>query len=575
VTDRWLNYALAIVVVVGMAAVTVYERPRLAEERAELLGQEVARIDEPQGEATARRTPWEQLQSAPRRTAEAEERTMLDGYGVSASHPAAVEVGKSVLEAGGNAVDAAIAVSYALGVVEPFGSGIGGGGALLVHEPGEEPRAYDYRETAPSSGELPASNIGVPGFVAGMEQVHADYGTIDLPELIEPAARLAEDGVEVSGYLHDRLLGAGHRLPIHLAPRLFPNGQAIGAGEMLHQPEYAQALRLIQDQGADVMYGGELAERIVEAVSGLEMVDFEDYEVMEVEPAVGSFAGYEVIGAGTPTSGPTVVQILQVAEELGITDADLASADAHHAIAQSWRVALSDRTQHLADPAFDDVPVEGLVSEAHAERLAASIPSDGFADVEEQEAAISPEADTTHLVVVDRSGTMVSVTNTLSNFFGSGLPVSGFFLNDQLKNFSQEPDSVNHVGPGKRPRSFIAPTIVAQDDRPLLGLGSPGGRRIPMMIAQVLIRWAGHGEDLEAAIAAPRFHLEGQRLEIEQPLGDDVAADLNGRGYEVTMNVPTTEYFGGIQALRIDPDAAVVEGVADDRRIGAWDAHRD
>jgi gamma-glutamyltranspeptidase / glutathione hydrolase len=570
-TDRWLNYVLAVVVVLGLAGVTIHERPRLAEERARFLDQEVRRADDlPPAEVQAR-DPLElrRRQVDPDEAAPSEH---LHDHGVSASHPAAVTVGLEVLDGGGNAIDAAVAVAYALGVVEPFGSGIGGGGMAVIHRPDGDPVAYDYRETAPASGEVPASNIGVPGFVLGMERLHDRYGTIELSDLIEPAARLAEDGVEVDGPLNGRLRGAAHRMPIHLVPGLFPNGTPIAPGQLLRQPEYAEALRMIQRDGADAVYRGALGEQIVDAVSGIEREDLQAYEVLEVQPAIGHFAGHDIVSGGPPTSGASLVQSLQISEQLGVTELDPASAEGHHAIAQSWRIALSDRTLFVADPSLVDVPLDRLLDRDYTDRLAALIPADGFVAVEADDPALSFETDTTHVVVVDRQGTMVSMTNTLSNFFGSGLPVSGFFLNDQLKNFSADEDSVNAPAPGKRPRSFVAPTIVARDGRPVLGIGSPGGRRIPMMIAQVIIRWAGHGQDLATATAAPRFHLEGQRLEVEEPLDAGVVDELARRGYQVTTDVPTTEYYGGMQALLIDHDAGTLTGIADERRAGAWDA---
>jgi gamma-glutamyltranspeptidase / glutathione hydrolase len=573
-TDRWLNYVLAVVVVFGLVGVAAYERPRAAEERAAFLDQEVAQVEDVADAPEDR----DVIELRPRSTDEVPDRasTSDDGdgpwigvHGVTSSSPQAVDVGMQVLEAGGNAVDAAVAMAYTLGVAEPFGSGPGGGGAMLVHEVGEEPRYYDYREMAPLSGTLPASNIGVPGFVLGMEHVHDIHGAIELADLIEPAARLAEDGYEVSEYLHDRLRAAGHRLPIHLAPRLFPDGQAIGAGETLRQPEYAQALRLIQAEGASAVYEGELGQQMIDAVNGLGAEDLAAYEVLELDPVVSSFAGYEVVASGVPTSGITVAQMLAIADELGLGGGDLDAPDSYHGIAQAWRAALSDRTEYVADPTIRDVPVDELVAPGRIADIAAAIPPDGFVEVNEEDLLLQLETDTTHVVVVDASGTMVSMTNTLSNFFGSGLPVSGFFMNDQLKNFSREADSVNRAEAGKRPRSFIAPIIVADADRPILGIGSPGGRRIPTQIAEVLIAWA-NGSDLEAATLRPRFHLEGRRLELETQVDSAVRDDLASRGYEVTTEVPTTEYFGGMQALLVDHDAGHIEGIADERRIGVW-----
>lgn len=564
-TDRWINVVLSVIVVVGLAAVTIYERPRAAQERAELLGQDVAELEERDGDESPADVDLSEVvdEADPRQQA-------LEGHGVSASHPVAVEVGMAILEAGGNAVDAAVAVSYALGVVEPFGSGPGGGGAMLVHELDGDPTAYDYREVAPDSGELPASDIGVPGFVAGMEHIHDEHGSMDLDALIEPAVRYAADGVEVTDYVHERLVGAAHRLPLNQLPAFFPDGEAIEAGETLVQPEYADALRAIQEDGATAFYEGELADGIADEVTGLEPDDLAGYEVLEVEPAVGRFAGVDVIGGGAPTSGATLVSQLQIAEALDVGDHAPDSPGAVHRRAQAYRLALSDRGEHLSDPSVEDVPLDDLLDVERADELADQVPSDGFVEVDDLDADIDPETDTTHLVVVDQEGTMVSATNTLSNFFGSGLPVSGFFLNDQLKNFSSDPDSINSPAPGKRPRSFVTPTIVADDGKPLLGIGSPGGRRIPLTIAQVIERWAGRGHTLSDATAAPRIHLEDRELYFEEdPDGDTVDA-LSDAGYEIVRDEPTNVFYGAVQALRIDHDAGTVHGIADDRRDGAW-----
>lgn len=574
-TDRWLNYVLAVVVVIGMVLVVRYQQPRLAEERAEYLDQEVALGVEdppPVGDRDPLELRTERGTGDAAEAAEPEEQP-LGAHGVSASHPLAVEVGMEVLEAGGNAVDAAIAVSYALGVVEPFGSGVGGGGAMLVYRPGERPRAYDYRETAPLSGEVPASDIGVPGFVVGMEHIHEQHGSIALADLIEPAARYAEDGFEVDPYLHERARDAAFRMPIHLLPGLFPGGAVVQPGETLRQLDHAEVLRTIQDEGASAVYGGEIGERIVAAVNGLEMEDLLAYEVTEPDPAIGEYAGYEIVSGAPPVSGTALVQTLQIAEERGIGTMDLDTADAIHTMAQSYRLAQRERRMNVGDPVQERVPLEAMLDRDRTDELAASIPSDGFVELpDEEDVRFASETDTTHVVVVDDEGTMVSFTNTLSNFFGSGLPVSGFFLNDQLKNFSPDPESINAAGPGKRPRSFITPTILAQDERPVLGIGSAGGRRIPFVTAQVLVRWAGHGEELGAAIERPRYHLEQRDLEVEDSLPGNVREELVSRDYEVTTTVPTTEYFGGMQALEVDHEAGTVTGVADERRSGAWDS---
>jgi gamma-glutamyltranspeptidase / glutathione hydrolase len=306
-------------------------------------------------------------------------------------------------------------------------------------------------------------------------------------------------------------------------------------------------------------------------VTGISMEDIRGYEVTEPEPAVGTYAGYEVVSGAPPISGTALIQTLQIAEELGINDLDLDSADAHHVMAQSYRISQRSRRVNVGDPAQEFVPLDRMLATSRTDEMAALIPPDDFVELpDEEDVRFSSETDTTHVVIVDDMGAMVSLTNTLSNFFGSGLPVSGFFLNDQLKNFSPDPESINAVAPGKRPRSFITPTILAQDDQPVLGIGSAGGRRIPFVTAQVLTRWAGHGQGLEAAVAEPRFHLEVRDLEVEDTLPDGVESELASRGYEITYTVPTTEYFGGMQALEIDHEAGRVTGVADERRAGDW-----
>ena len=576
-TDRWLNVALAVVVAVGLIGVAFYERPRAAQERAELLDQDVVSIDDepeasaPDGDEAAADEPGAGPEIVPGGDSDAI--TDAQGsYGVSSSHPVAVDVGMSVLEAGGNAVDAAVAVSYALAVVEPFGSGLGGGGAMLIHPDGGPPVSYDYREVAPQSGEIPASEIGVPGFAAGMAHVHAEHGTVSLDSLIDPAIALAEEGIDVDAGLAERLEAAAPRLPINRLPRYFPEGQPIDEGDVLVQPEHADALRAVRDEGPEAIHGGELGQAIVEAVGGLDLEDLEAYEVVETPVATGQLAGYDVHAGGPPVSGPTLIEHLQVAEAAGIADLEPDTAEHTHLFAQAFRIAYADRTDHITDPIVEDVPLEALLSTEYAEERAGEIPEDGFVPVDEERSAPSPEADTTHIVVVDPAGTMVSATNTLSNFFGSGLPVSGFFMNDQLKNFSRDPDSVNHPGPGKRPRSFITPTIVAADGQPLLGLGSPGGRRIPTIVAQVLLRWAAHGQSLEDASAAPRVHLEGRELQFEQSPDASVESDLAAWGYEVVDDIALSEYYGAVQALRLDPDSGELTGIADERRAGDWRA---
>ncbi len=498
----------------------------------------------------------------------------VKGFGVSAVHPLAVEVGMDVLEDGGNAVDAAVAVSYALAVVEPYSSGPGGGGAMVLAGPDQKPVAYDYREVVPRSGEISFSKVGVPGFVRGMEQVHARHGNLKMAELIDPAIRLAEDGFEIDKAFFNQLLGGRWRLPYEQLKHFYPVYEPIDPGTLLKQPELAETLRTIRDGGAEAFYEGPIAEAIASQVEGMTPRDLARYKMRRLEPSTGTFRGHQVLSSPPPTAGPMVVQALQMLEARNLDRLQVGSAQYRHLIAQAYRHANAQRLNLIGDPAFADVDMDRLTSPRYTRRLASKIDPDGFAKVTEDTVFSlqeRQETDTTQIVVFDADGMMVSMTNTISNFFGSGLYVDGFFLNDQLKNFSEDEDSPNLPAPGKRPRSFIAPTMVlTEGGEPVLGIGTPGGRRIPLMVVEVIADWLDRKVPLAEVVAAPRFHLEGHKLELEEEIPDEVVESLQRRDYtvEVFQEIPT--YYGAIQALAVDYDKDELYGVADERRGGAW-----
>lgn len=499
----------------------------------------------------------------------------LGSYGVSAGDPDAVEAGMSVLADGGNAVDAAVAAAYAVGVVEPFASGIGGGGAAIVVVPGEDPVAYDYREVVPEDGAIPTSNTGIPGFVAGMETLTSAHGTWDHSDLLTPAITLAEEGTDTSPLVAERLAGAANRLPTGELPHLYPGGGPLRAGEPLVQEELADTMRSIAEGGASAFYEGELAEGISSGTDGVDTTSLASYEVQSATPPSGSFAGYEVVGAAPPLPGVALVQMLQVAEALGIEDHEPGSADFVHTLAMSWRLAEQFVAWDLGDPDFVDVPVAELTDPERNAALAEQIPMDTVLSVDPgQPRGGLDDGNTTHVTVVDADGMVVSMTNTLTNFWGSGQYTHGFFLNDQLNRFSIGQGAANEPDAGRRSVSWSLPAMVLDGDgRPVLGIGSPGGKRIPIVLAQVIVRWGVHGESLEEAVNAPRFHLEGTTLEFEEAPGADLDADLRGRGYGA-IGTQTALYFGSVQALELDRDAGEVVGAADPRREADWRADR-
>ncbi|MCA1010515.1 gamma-glutamyltransferase [Halobacillus halophilus] len=495
-----------------------------------------------------------------------------EAYGVSSSHPLAVKAGMEVLEKGGNAVDAAVAVSYALGVVEPYGSGIGGGGAMLIHPADEEkePVIYQYRETAPISGANPSNKFGVPGLVKGLEAAHSDFGSMDMEKLLEPSILLAEDGFKVDEHLTQRLEDNAHRMPVKKLDHFFPGGEPIQPNETLKQKELAKTLRSIQSEGSGAFYSGDIADKLADDVKELTKSDLSNYTVMKSAPVKGEFAGYDIYSAPPPLSGVTLIQSLKASEMVDLKEAEGSQADYIHMIGEISKRTYDDRVENIGDPLYTDQSYEELTEYDYVEDLVSSVDMDELSDDYETSDTVAEEdhVSTTHYVVVDADGNMVSVTNTLSAYFGSGEEVGGFFLNDQLKNFSPDDSSINGMEAGKRPRSFTSPTIMTNGERKI-GIGSPGGERIPMMLTEVLTKHVMFGEPLQDAIASPRFYIEDDDVYVEKDIDNEVKEELEERDYDVHLEVSPT-YYGGVQALVVDQEENSVYGGSDPRRAGAW-----
>ncbi|EZH65313.1 hypothetical protein DH09_16900 [Bacillaceae bacterium JMAK1] len=496
-----------------------------------------------------------------------DETERLTSYGVSAGHPDAVEAGMKVLDNGGNAMDAAIAAAYAISVVEPFASGIGGGGVTLIHEQGEEAEAYDYREVVPEDG-VPSSNTGVPGFVAGMMTMHEDYGRSDWQELLNPAIDLA-DHATVSETFAEQLQSAQGRLPVERLEHFYPGESPLSAGDDIEQSELADTLRLIRDRGGESFYEAEIAEGLVSEVDGLNMNSLSDYRVGQHQPVTGEFAGYEVVGAPLPLPGAGVIQMLQIIEERGTLSESRNSTEFIHDIAMSWRIAHHVIETEFDDPSFVDVPIDHLTDTEQNKALAEEISSDSLLS-ENELVARDSDPNTTHITVIDDEGTVVSMTNTLTDFFGSGDYTQGFFLNNQMSRFSIGREGNNEPEPGKRSITWSSPLILADEKGPLMGIGSPGGERIPIMLTQVIADWVGGEADLEQAVETERFHLTEDELVIEGEVDSSQREALLQKGYQDVREPPTPLYFGSIQAIAIDRETGELEGATDHRREGAW-----
>lgn len=496
-------------------------------------------------------------------------------YGVAAAHPEAVQAGMQILEQGGNAVDAAIAVSYVLGVVEPYGSGIGGGGTMLIdlYSKKEKPVVIDYRETAPYSGIIPDNGIGIPGFVKGMEAAHKKYGKLPMSKLIQPAIELSEQGFEVTNILSGRLRSAQYRLPVDKLEHMFPNGEPISSQSLLVQKDLANTLKAIQKDGSKAFYQGLIARDIENISQGVKVSDLKQYEPLVKEPLIIKYNDYEMVTPSPPTGGVMLAESLRMADQLDVEKTKDLSADQIHLLGEVNKRVNYARRQNVGDPRFVNVPVKDMLAMDYIEQLSQDVNkqhislkynsiADSLADKEDHD-------NTTHFVIVDKDGNMVSATNTLSNFFGSGIYVDGFFLNNQLKNFSINKNSPNRPQLGKRPLSYTAPTIFTKNDRPVFGIGSAGGSRITPVLTEVIIRVLEYDMPVQAAINSPRFIVEDNIVYVEKALPAAVQQELEKKGYQVVVK-PTGMYYGGVQGIRVNRSDDVMEGGFDGRRDGSF-----
>lgn len=495
------------------------------------------------------------------------------GYGVSASHPLAVEAGMQVLENGGNAADAAVAVSYMLGVVEPFGSGIGGGGVALINkDDGKAPTVYQYREEAPKSGGLPET-FAIPGFVKGMEKINSDLGTMSMAELIEPSIKMAEEGFPINNNLASRFERGASRMNVPEMPDYFPENRLLEANEELVQPELAETLTKIKNDGSKGFYEGEVAEALLDFVPEIEPSDLTNFEVEIKEPAHGKFAGYDVYSAPPPLAGVTLIQMLQMAELADIDDLEN-PVDYIHLFGEISKRAYADRLDNIGDPKLSpEIDANRVTTVEYSQRLIENFNPEKVSKNYKINDSISDEEDhdnTTHFVVVDKDNMMVSATHTLGNFFGSGDYVAGFFLNNQIDNYSLTNDSPNFLQPEKVSRSFTSPSILMNDEK-TIGIGSPGGKRIPSVVSSILTKYLLLGGDWDETIAEDRFYVEGTDIFTETELTKDVQGKLRAKGYEI-YNITDPEFYGGIQALVYDKKAKELFGAADPRRPGTWQA---
>lgn len=517
---------------------------------------------------------------------------------VAAAHPLAVEAGLEVLRRGGSAVDAAIAVQMVLGVVEPQASGIGGGGFLLHYDGATKAVAvYDGRETAPAGAtptmfldpdgkpldfrEAVASGIsvGVPGLLAMLELAHKEHGKLAWRDLFGPAIAMARDGFATPPRLATWL----DRMPMLKdepgirAVYFHADGTPKKAGDRVANPALAETMRRIADQGAQVFYQGDIAAEMTDRVrrhrrpGTLTLADLTGYRPIKREPVCRPYRVWIVCGMPPPSSGGiAVLQILALLEPFELWRGRPDDLRSLHLIAEASRLAFADRVRYVADPAFVDVPVAGLLSPAYvAERRKLMSPDRSMGKVGPGLPPGYVERGTSHISIVDRWGNAVTFTTTIEAPFGAQIMVRGFLLNNELTDFSPRPEAdgrqvANRVQPGKRPRSSMSPTLVLdRDGRLVAALGSAGGARIIGDTLQVVLGLLDWNMTPQAALAMPRVTNLNGATELEAGTAAATQADaLRALGHEVQVR----RHEGGVTSLRRADDGW--EGAADPRRDG-------
>ncbi|WP_180967268.1 gamma-glutamyltransferase [Zhihengliuella halotolerans] len=517
--------------------------------------------------------PSPSASSTPSASEEAPEESLLSEHAVAAAHPAAVDAGMEILDAGGNAADAAVATAFAVAVVEPFASGIGGGGSTVLVEPGADPTTYDYREVVAQDGVVPESGTGIPGFVSGMAEIHAEHGRLDWKQVLAPAIELAEGGFEVTPFLAHRLEADAGPSAVSGLSQFHAGWGAIGEGDRLVQEDLAGTMRVLADEGAEAFYTGSLVEDL-SRVDGIDPESLAAYETEKLEPVTGEVGDYEVVSMAPALPGAAVIQMLQIAEAADVGSAEPGSADYIDRLSGAWMVAEDNVARHFGDARFVDVPVDRLTDAATNRRLAED--TIGPASVQQSHGATGENeivaGNTTHLSVVDSDGLAISMTNTVTNFWGAAESVGGFFLNNQLSRFETDGSANNRPAPGRKSVSWAAPTVVLDDEgRPVLGIGSPGGHQIPNILSGVLVPWALQDATLQEAVDAPRHHLQDGVLALESEPAPEVTGLLRSRGWDSRVTTRHDAVFGSVQALEIDYDDGTVTGAADARREAAYD----
>lgn len=529
-----------------------------------------------------------------------------NGMVVSASELAS-KVGVEILKKGGNAVDAAVAVGFALAVTHPSAGNIGGGGFMVIHLNNGTNTTIDYREKAPASANefifqdslgnfLPdksqsgVTSSGVPGSVAGLIYALDKYGSLSLAEVLQPAIDLARNGFELQYRLAKSLAyELEYFNQYESSKKVFTkDGIPFNEGELLIQKDLANTLELIKQRGAAGFYSGKTAELIVNQIKQLggfiTLDDLSNYKPVERIPITTDYRGYKVITMGPPSGGGvTLLQMLNILENYSFTKEEWGSSNYIHKLVETMKYSFADRSKHIGDPDFYNVPIDWLLSKKYAKEIFNKI-----TDVAVPSSEILPgvansyleSEETTHYSVVDKFGNSVSTTTTINSSYGSKIVVegAGFLLNNEMDDFSSKPGEPNQFGligseankiePNKRMQSSMSPTIILKDDKTFMLIGSPGGSTISTIVLQVILNVLDFNMDIQKAIDMPHIH--------HQWLPDVINYERFGLSLDVIQSLKNKgQVLGGIRSLGrcegivVDSENKIIFGATDPRGYGA------
>ena len=521
---------------------------------------------------------------------------------VVAAHPLAAQAGLDMLKKGGNAVDAAVATAFALNAAEPFASGIGGGGFMVIYLAKEKKvTTLNFREKAPAAagptlfadkGEAQeqwrterGTAVGVPGMLAGWNYALQKYGTKSLSQAAARAIEIAENGFPVSRTFstinkdeYEKLLKNAGETTCYLN-----GGVPYEPGDTFKNPELAKTLRLIGSQGIQEFYKGEIAKKIVAAVRAkdgmMTLDDLAAYAPEEMPPLEGTYKDFTIDTVQPPASGGLhIIQLLNVVEDWPLREWGHNSVATIHHLSEAMRFIFADREHYIGDPDYVTMPVPQLLSKDYAREMRNKIFSEktaGHYPYARFDELLEKKENTTQVCAIDPGGNIVALTQSINDFFGTGIipEGTGFLLNDHMADFSTDPRSPNAPNPGRRPASSMGPLIMFKKGEPFLALGSPGGTRIFPSLVQIIINIIDFGMPLDEAIEAPRFFSDSaagrpRPISVESRIPEATLKALEALGHKITIKEDYDKYFGGAQGIMILRDKKIIQGGADSRRDG-------